>query len=91
MTGTEEGARWIVEGAAAYAVVKLLLPVRAALSLYLMPWFAKTIVIPCTRIFRVFARKPKNVKPADEKIWEQELQTSVAKKTVDKQSDKPQL
>ena len=52
---SEEGAKMVLQGAAAYAIVKVLLPVRAAFSLLAMPWFARWFVIPFTRMFQ---RKP---------------------------------
>lgn len=48
---SEAGTLMLVRGAAAYAIVKVLLPVRAAFSLALMPWFASWVVIPVTRVF----------------------------------------
>lgn len=43
--------RIISEGAYAYVIVKFLLPVRVFISLALMPWFAKTFVVPFTSLF----------------------------------------
>lgn len=37
----DDGSRYLFEGAAAYAVVKLLLPLRIATSLSLTPLFAR--------------------------------------------------
>lgn len=54
---SEEGAKMVLQGAAAYAIVKVLLPVRAAVSLLVMPWFARWVVIPCTRTFRRLPKK----------------------------------
>lgn len=48
---TEAGANIVLQGAVAYAIVKVILPFRAALSLFAMPWFARWVVIPTTRIF----------------------------------------
>ena len=50
-TGQDE-TRYIFEGAAAYAVVKLLMPLRIMLSLSLMPAFARRVVVPVTRLFK---------------------------------------
>lgn len=47
----DAGARMVVQGAAAYGVVKILMPIRALISLALMPWFARWFVLPITRIF----------------------------------------
>lgn len=43
--------RIISEGAYAYVIVKFLLPVRVFVSLALMPWFARTFVVPFTSLF----------------------------------------
>ena len=40
----------ILRGALAYAVVKVLMPVRALLSVLATPWFAERVVIPVTRL-----------------------------------------
>lgn len=48
----DDGSRYIFEGAAAYAVVKLLLPLRIATSLSLTPMFARRVVVPITRLIR---------------------------------------
>jgi hypothetical protein len=48
--GNEENgegmARWLIEGATAYAVVKVLVPVRLVLSAFWAPWFARRLVLP---------------------------------------------
>jgi hypothetical protein len=36
----------------AYAIVKAILPLRIALSLWATPWFARVFVVPVTRVFR---------------------------------------
>lgn len=43
--------KFIMEGAYAYVVVKALFPVRLAVSLLGMPWFARWFVVPFTRLF----------------------------------------
>ncbi len=45
-TISEGGARLIVELATAYAITKVLLPIRIAASIWATPWFAKKTVIP---------------------------------------------
>lgn len=50
-----EKIRFIKEGAYAYVIVKALFPVRIAISLLGMPWFAKWFVLPFTKMF---SRKP---------------------------------
>lgn len=42
----EGGARWVVEFATAYAITKVLLPVRIVFSVWGTPWFARKTVIP---------------------------------------------
>lgn len=78
----ETGTKIILEGAAAYAIVKVLLPVRAALALYLTPIFARLVVIPFSRIYRVFITKKNQPKPREDRIWEQELDSQVKRKNV---------
>lgn len=49
---TSEGARrWLIEFATAYAVVKVLIPVRIALSVWWAPGFAKFTLVPISRAF----------------------------------------
>ncbi|KAI9364398.1 hypothetical protein DFJ73DRAFT_415489 [Zopfochytrium polystomum] len=52
------GARVVLDLATAYAVVKVLLPVRVAASLALTPWFARRFVVPVRdatrRVFGLF-------------------------------------
>ncbi|KAF2402961.1 hypothetical protein EJ06DRAFT_554512 [Trichodelitschia bisporula] len=53
----EKGMRIVVEVAAAWAVVKALLPVRLAVSVWGTPWFARVVVGPVGRgVKRVFRR-----------------------------------
>lgn len=40
----------VLRGALAYGVVKVLMPVRALLSVLATPWFAERVVIPITRL-----------------------------------------
>lgn len=54
----DDGSRYIFEGAAAYAVIKLLLPARIAVSLSLTPWFARRVVVPITSIFKTKTKAP---------------------------------
>lgn len=71
----------IMEGAYAFTIVKLFLPVRVIVSLWGMPWFAKWFVLPVTNLFSNWKklRKAKaEVKPVEGKM-----------KT--KQVDKPRL
>lgn len=81
----------IMEGAAAYAVVKALLPVRLVFSIVCMPWFARVAVLPITsRLPRLFGKK----KPANkaENALESELADKVKVKTVEKQDpQRPRL
>lgn len=104
---TESGANLVLQGAAAYAIVKVLLPFRAAFSLIAMPWFARWCVIPVTRLFTKSGRKASkksNIKATsaskeyspipDPKgnIWRQELPSDAPKMRVkSKDSDRPSL
>lgn len=47
----EGGVRLVVELATAWAVTKVLLPVRLVLSVWATPWFAKWSVLPVMRVF----------------------------------------
>lgn len=89
----EDTSKLVVEGAAAYTLVKLLLPVRIALCLYLMPWFARVFVLPISNLFSAIARKIK-VKPIDtnttadtNKRPDQALQTQLKSDVKRKQRD----
>jgi len=54
----EDATRWVVEFATAYALVKVLLPLRILLSVWGSPWFARFAVIPIGNATRsVFRRK----------------------------------
>lgn len=56
----EGGTRWVVEFATAYAVTKVLLPVRIVFSVWGTPWFARWTVIPLmSRVKRLFGRGKK--------------------------------
>lgn len=44
-------AKFIMEGAYAYVIVKALFPVRLGISLLGMPWFARWFVLPFTKMF----------------------------------------
>lgn len=54
---TEAGANIVLQGAVAYAIVKVLLPFRAFISLASMPWAARWFVVPVTRLFARGAKK----------------------------------
>ncbi|KAJ6256673.1 hypothetical protein Dda_8538 [Drechslerella dactyloides] len=49
-------SRGLVELAAAYAVVKALMPVRVLVSLWGAPWFARVAVAPVVRLFGRFRK-----------------------------------
>jgi hypothetical protein len=54
---SEGGVRVIVEFATAYAVTKVLLPIRIVASVWGTPWFARKAVIPLMgRFKRMFSR-----------------------------------
>jgi hypothetical protein len=42
----------VLEAATAWAVVKLLMPVRVVVSVWATPWFARIAVRPITKLFR---------------------------------------
>ncbi|PSN74530.1 hypothetical protein BS50DRAFT_567353 [Corynespora cassiicola Philippines] len=48
----EGGVRLVVEFATAYAVTKMLLPLRIVLSVWGTPWFARRTVVPLGRFIR---------------------------------------
>lgn len=54
----EGGTRLVVEFATAYAITKMLLPLRIMLSVWGTPWFASKTVVPVTRRLKMwFGRK----------------------------------
>lgn len=58
----EGGVRVVVEFATAYAITKMLLPLRIVLSVWATPWFARKTVIPASNLIkRLFGRG--NTKP----------------------------
>lgn len=50
------GGRVLMQGAAAYAVVKMMFPLRLGVSIALMPWVARWVFLP---FFSLFKRSPK--------------------------------
>ncbi|MCJ1314523.1 hypothetical protein MMC25_008205, partial [Agyrium rufum] len=48
----ESGARWMFEFGTAWAVVKVLLPLRIVISVWAAPAFARMLVEPMTRVVR---------------------------------------
>lgn len=57
---TADGARIVMQGAAAYGVVKLFFPLRVAGSLVLVPWVAKWVIGPMVNWVK---RRATRVKP----------------------------
>ncbi|PVI04300.1 hypothetical protein DM02DRAFT_586229 [Periconia macrospinosa] len=54
---SEGGVRVVVEFATAYAVTKVLLPLRIVASVWATPWFARKAVVPLLQRFRgIFTR-----------------------------------
>lgn len=51
----EDRGRWVIEIATAYAIVKVLIPVRLVLSAFWAPWFATRILLPVGRAIRAGA------------------------------------
>lgn len=53
-----DGMKILMEVGTAWAVVKILLPVRLVGCVWLTPWFARVIVLPVTRVAgRIMGRK----------------------------------
>lgn len=73
-------ARFIMEGAYAYVLVKTLFPIRIMVSLGLMPLFAKYFVVPFTRMFR----RKRTPKAASEALDINEAPAQVKLKKVNK-------
>lgn len=54
----EGGVRWVAELATAYAITKILLPLRLGMSVWGTPWFARWTVLPVSgAIRRWFVRR----------------------------------
>lgn len=79
----QEKAKFIMEGAYAYVIVKGLFPFRLMFSLTFMPAFAKYFVIPFTNLFN-FRRK--QTKPKAQSAEQPAVTTTTPKKI-----DKPRL
>ncbi|KAG5368901.1 hypothetical protein CKK34_2550 [Yarrowia sp. E02] len=80
----ENSARTVMQGAAAYALVKATLPIRIPISLLLTPPFARWIFIPTTRgvarLFKnIFWRKKKVAEPKIEPLKTDTLKTDTLK------------
>ncbi|KAI5296696.1 hypothetical protein KEM55_005729 [Ascosphaera atra] len=52
VTSKGRGPRLILEFATAYAITKLLLPVRIIASVWATPWFARSLLVPASNIFK---------------------------------------
>lgn len=84
----ENGARVVMQGAAAYALVKATLPVRIPISLVLTPPFARWIFIPVTRsVGRMFKGLFKRNKKVDVKSGEKVA--AIKPEAIDKASVPP--
>ncbi|KAI5294126.1 hypothetical protein KEM52_004658, partial [Ascosphaera acerosa] len=55
--GDGQGSRLVLEFATAYAITKLLLPVRIVASAWATPWFARAVVMPTVRLTRRLLRR----------------------------------
>ena len=56
----DNGAQLILEFATAYAITKVLLPLRIVVSVWATPWFARIVIGPMGRGFgRIFGRLKK--------------------------------
>lgn len=60
----EGGTRLVIEFATAYAIVKVLMPLRIVISVWGAPWFARWTVVPLQSSFKRFFGKKKPVHPA---------------------------
>lgn len=56
-----DGMKILMEVGTAWAVVKLLLPVRLVGCVWLTPWFARAFVLPVTRVMGKLTGKSKSV------------------------------
>jgi hypothetical protein len=48
----QKGVKLVLEFATAYAITKVLLPVRIAISVWATPWFARAVLVPVGRGFK---------------------------------------
>lgn len=51
------GSRLVLQGAAAYVIVKAILPLRLMFSLWAMPTVANYCILPFTRVFKGLSKK----------------------------------
>lgn len=56
-----DGMKILIEVGTAWAVVKILLPVRLVGCVWLTPWFARVVVLPVTRVMGRVAGRSKSV------------------------------
>lgn len=68
----QQGSRLMLEGAASYAIVKILLPLRAALSLYWTPGFARLVLQRLLKLTQIFGRKKTGKENSEQKVTEKE-------------------
>ncbi len=61
-----EKSNLIISGAYSYTIIKLLLPIRAFLSLLFAPWFTRNILNPIIRLFNLGV---KIILPKDAYLW----------------------
>ncbi|KAK9473230.1 uncharacterized protein V1510DRAFT_363948 [Dipodascopsis tothii] len=57
--GTAEAAKLVLQGATAYTIVKILLPVRLVLSIWLTPWFTRLSILPLIELFNSAKPRPR--------------------------------
>ncbi|EXJ91582.1 hypothetical protein A1O3_00130 [Capronia epimyces CBS 606.96] len=58
--GKQGATSWVVEFATAYAIVKVLLPLRLFVSVWGAPWFARLVVIPVGKATGSIFRRTKS-------------------------------
>lgn len=75
----QEKAKFLMEGAYAYAITKALFPLRIVFSAALMPWFAKWFVVPFTKLFTRLKKKEEVPVTVDTKL-EPEVKTKKIEK-----------
>ncbi|KAK2748494.1 hypothetical protein FQN57_000627 [Myotisia sp. PD_48] len=56
-SNSNRGVRLVLEFATAYAITKLLLPIRIMASVWATPWFARTVLGPVGRTFSRLTKK----------------------------------
>lgn len=79
MLHAETGAKLITQGAASYAIVKTIMPIRLIFSLWCTPWVARHVVGPVLNVFKR-SKRPSSSTPVKSGL----LPESLNKKKIDK-------